>query len=76
MNSFVRIFFERIAAQAFRLAHYGKGSTITTKDIQTAVRLLLPGLLAKHGVIEGTNAVTKYTTPNMLITEKMFVYIS
>ncbi|KAL1395789.1 hypothetical protein pipiens_010987 [Culex pipiens pipiens] len=30
--------------------------------IQTAVRLLLPGELAKHAVSEGTKAVTKYTT--------------
>jgi hypothetical protein len=30
--------------------------------IQTAVRLLLPGELAKHAVSEGTKAVTKYTS--------------
>ncbi|KAL5102765.1 Histone H2B [Taenia crassiceps] len=30
-------------------------------EIQTAVRLLLPGELAKHAVSEGTKAVTKYT---------------
>lgn len=28
--------------------------------MQTAVRLLLPGELAKHAVSEGTKAVTKY----------------
>uniref|UniRef100_A0A667YSU5 Uncharacterized protein n=1 Tax=Myripristis murdjan TaxID=586833 RepID=A0A667YSU5_9TELE len=28
----------------------------------TAVRLLLPGKLAKHAVSEGTKAVTKYTS--------------
>ncbi|XP_063785855.1 histone H2B 1.1-like [Pseudophryne corroboree] len=32
------------------------------KQIQTAVRLLLPGELAKHAVSEGTKAVTKYTS--------------
>uniref|UniRef100_A0A3Q0RZ49 Uncharacterized protein n=1 Tax=Amphilophus citrinellus TaxID=61819 RepID=A0A3Q0RZ49_AMPCI len=31
-------------------------------EIQTAVRLLLPGELAKHAVSEGTKAVTKYTS--------------
>ena len=30
--------------------------------VQTAVRLLLPGELAKHAVSEGTKAVTKYTS--------------
>ncbi|KAK2187470.1 hypothetical protein NP493_164g02019 [Ridgeia piscesae] len=48
MNSFVNDIFERIAAESSRLAHYNKRSTITSREIQTAVRLLLPGELAKH----------------------------
>uniref|UniRef100_A0A3B3Q9S4 Histone H2B n=1 Tax=Paramormyrops kingsleyae TaxID=1676925 RepID=A0A3B3Q9S4_9TELE len=63
MNSFVNDIFERIAGEASRLAHYNKRSTITSREIQTAVRLLLPGELAKHAVSEGTKAVTKYTKP-------------
>merc|ERR1712064_49051 len=62
MNSFVNDLFERIAAEASKLAHYNKRSTITSREIQTAVRLLLPGELAKHAVSEGTKAVTKYTS--------------
>ena len=62
MNSFVNDIFERIAAEASRLTHYNKRSTITSREIQTAVRLLLPGELAKHAVSEGTKAVTKYTS--------------
>ena len=62
MNSFVNDVFERIATEASRLAHYNKKSTITSREIQTAVRLLLPGELAKHAVSEGTKAVTKYTS--------------
>ncbi|XP_041807549.1 histone H2B 1/2-like [Chelmon rostratus] len=62
MNSFVGDIFERIAGEASRLAHYNKRSTITSREIQTAVRLLLPGELAKHAVSEGTKAVTKYTS--------------
>ncbi|PIK51157.1 hypothetical protein BSL78_11946 [Apostichopus japonicus] len=62
MNSFVNDIFERIAAEASRLAHYNRKSTITSREVQTAVRLLLPGELAKHAVSEGTKAVTKYTT--------------
>ncbi|KAK3762689.1 hypothetical protein RRG08_049553 [Elysia crispata] len=50
MNSFVNDIFERISAEASRLAHYNKRSTITSREIQTAVRLLLPGELAKHAV--------------------------
>ena len=62
MNSFVNDIFERIAAEASRLAHYNRRSTITSREIQTSVRLLLPGELAKHAVSEGTKAVTKYTS--------------
>ena len=62
MNSFVNDIFERIAGESSRLAHYNKRSTITSREIQTAVRLLLPGELAKHAVSEGTKAVTKYTS--------------
>lgn len=62
MNSFVNDVFERIASEAQRLAHYNKKSTISSREIQTAVRLLLPGELAKHAVSEGTKAVTKYTS--------------
>ncbi|KAM4035415.1 uncharacterized protein ACNLHF_014519 [Anomaloglossus baeobatrachus] len=62
MNCFVGDIFERIAGEASRLAHYNKRHTITSREIQTAVRLLLPGELAKHAVSEGTKAVTKYTS--------------
>jgi len=62
MNSFVNDIFERIAAEASRLAHYNKRHTISSREIQTSVRLILPGELAKHAVSEGTKAVTKYTS--------------
>ncbi len=62
MNSFVNDIFERIAAEASRLAQYNRKNTISSREIQTAVRLLLPGELAKHAVSEGTKAVTKYTS--------------
>lgn len=62
MNSFVNDIFERIAAEAGRLARYNDKQTITSREIQTAVRLVLPGELGKHAVSEGTKAVTKYTS--------------
>jgi len=62
MNSFVNDIFERIADEASKLASYNKRSTISSREIQTAVRLLLPGELSKHAVSEGTKAVTKYTS--------------
>ncbi|ELR55422.1 hypothetical protein M91_04073, partial [Bos mutus] len=62
MNSFVNDIFEHIAGEASRLAHYNKRSTITSREIQTTVSLLLPGELAKLAMSEGTKAVIKYTS--------------
>uniref|UniRef100_UPI00398F233C histone H2B 1.2-like n=1 Tax=Pristiophorus japonicus TaxID=55135 RepID=UPI00398F233C len=61
-NSFVNDIFERIAGEASHLAHYNKRRTISSREIQTAVRLLLPRELAKHAVSEGTKVVTKHTS--------------
>uniref|UniRef100_A0A915DAZ9 Histone H2A/H2B/H3 domain-containing protein n=1 Tax=Ditylenchus dipsaci TaxID=166011 RepID=A0A915DAZ9_9BILA len=66
MNSFVRDIFERIAAESGRLAQHTrqakhqKNSSISSHEVQTAVRLVLPGELSKHAVSEGTKAMAKY----------------
>ena len=62
MNSFVNDVFERIAGEASKLAAHNKRSTISSREVQTSVRLILPGELAKHAVSEGTKAVTKYSS--------------
>jgi histone H2B len=62
MNSFINDIFEKLAGEASKLAVYNKKPTITSREIQTAVRLILPGELAKHAVSEGTKAVTKFTS--------------
>ena len=62
MNSFINDIFEKIALEASKLVRYNKKHTLSSREIQTAVRLLLPGELAKHAVSEGTKAVTKYTS--------------
>jgi histone H2B len=62
LDSFINDIFEKIASEASRLARYSYKSTLTSREIQTAVRLILPGELAKHAVSEGTKAVTKYTS--------------
>ena len=62
LNSFINDIFERLATEAGRLARYNKKSTLSSREIQTSVRLTLPGELAKHAVSEGTKAVTKFTS--------------
>ena len=62
MNSFINDTFERIALESSKLVRYNKKRTLSSREIQTSVRLLLPGELAKHAVSEGTKAVTKFTS--------------
>ena len=62
MNSFIYDIFEKISSESAKLVRYNKKSTLSSREVQTAVRLLLPGELAKHAVSEGTKAVTKYSS--------------
>jgi histone H2B len=55
INPFINDVFE-----AGRLVRYNKKSTISSREIQTAVRLVLPGELAKHALAEGIKAISKY----------------
>ncbi|KAK9811549.1 hypothetical protein WJX72_005738 [[Myrmecia] bisecta] len=62
MDTFAADMFIRIASEAARLCRYTNKATLTSREIQTAVRLLLPGELAKHAVNEGTKAVANATS--------------
>ena len=46
MNSFVNDIFDRISGEAGKLVSYSKSKTLTSREIQTAIRLILPGELA------------------------------
>nr|AGM32366.1 histone H2B [Coptotermes formosanus] len=61
MNSFVNDIFQRIAREGAKLVDMNDRNTLGSREIQTAVRLVLPGDLAKHAVSEGGKAVTKFT---------------
>ena len=61
MNSFIGDIFEKVVGEAGKLSRYAKKATLSSREVQTAVRLVLPGELAKHAVSEGTKAVTKFT---------------
>ncbi|XP_026459636.1 histone H2B.5-like [Papaver somniferum] len=69
MNNFINDIFEKLANESSKLARYcwvsnryNKKPTVTSREIQTSVRLVLPSELAKHAVSEGTKAVTKFTS--------------
>ena len=64
MNSFINDTFEKIAIEASKLVRYNKKHTLSAREIQSAVKLLLPGELAKHAIIEGAKAVNKIASGN------------
>ncbi|XP_041063324.1 histone H2B type 2-E-like [Carcharodon carcharias] len=61
MNPFVVDIFNSIGSEALHLIHCNKRCAILAREIQSAIRLMLPGKLAKHTVSEDTKAVTTYT---------------
>jgi histone H2B len=60
MNSFINDIFGKIALESSKLVRYNQKRTLTPREIQTAVKLLLPGELAKHAVAEGTKSITVF----------------
>jgi histone H2B len=59
VNSFVADIFDKVAVEAGALARVNKQKTLSSRAIQTAVRLVLPASLAKHSMSEATKAVAK-----------------
>lgn len=60
MDSITYGLFAHLAAESGHLARYNQKQTLTSREVQAAVLVLLPGELAKHAVSEGIKAVTKY----------------
>jgi histone H2B len=62
MNSCINDVFERIAGESGRLVRYNAKATLSSREVQTSIRLLLPGELAKHAVSQGSKAVSQYVS--------------
>ncbi|CAH2084229.1 unnamed protein product [Euphydryas editha] len=60
MNNFVNDMLEKIASEAGRLVCHSKKTTLGSREIQSAIKLLIPGELAKHANIEAMKAITMY----------------
>jgi len=62
MNDFVYDILKRIGEEARTLCEMFEKKTMTSREIQTSVRLVLTGELSKHAVSEGVKAVTKFNS--------------
>ncbi|CAA7390866.1 unnamed protein product [Spirodela intermedia] len=62
LDSLVKDMFERLAGEASRLSKYSGRATLSTREIQAAVRLVLPRELGEHALAEGNKAVANFMT--------------
>ncbi|CAK8576275.1 unnamed protein product [Lathyrus sativus] len=62
LNNFMNDMFERVACEASKLKDYTGNMTLSSREIQGAVKLVLPGELGKHAIAEGIKAVNNYTS--------------
>jgi len=60
MDNLLNDMYGQIAAQAGQLCRVNRRQTMSSREVQTAVRLLFPGELGKHAVSEGIKACTKF----------------
>ena len=60
MGSLVEDLFERLATEAINVAHVNRVKTLSGRELQIAVRLLMQGDLQRFGMTEGTRAVLAY----------------
>ncbi|CAK7332123.1 unnamed protein product [Dovyalis caffra] len=60
VNSLMNDMFERIAEEAAKLSNYRKRTTLSSGEVQGAVKLVLPRELGKHAIAEGSKAVANY----------------
>jgi len=65
VNALTNYLTDKIARAVSILLRRTGRNTVTSREIQSAVRLILPGELAKHAVSEGTKAVTKYNAASV-----------
>lgn len=60
MNSLIQSVFTRVANEASSLAQSNNNKTVTTSEIQEAVKLLLPGELAMRAMSRGQEALEDF----------------
>ena len=61
LNDLALEVFRKITHNAAELSRHGGKNHLKAQDIQSAIRLTVPGELAKHAVNESTRAVTQFT---------------
>lgn len=59
MSSFINEIFDKIATESARVSAQNGTSIISSREVQSSVRALLTGELAKHAISEGARVVAR-----------------
>ena len=70
LNNIVCDILGRLSFEAGRIARYNNRQTITYREIQSAVKLIFPGELLKHAIVEGNKAVDNYNNTKKINEEQ------
>jgi histone H2A len=62
LDVFMKIFSARLASVAIQVAHGAGRHTVSVKDVETAVNIVLPGELCKNALTHGDKALEAYDT--------------
>jgi len=60
LNNFVDDLFEKIQSQAVELTKLRKAKTLSAREIQTAIRVTIPGELSRNAIIEGVKSANQF----------------
>ena len=74
MDDFMHDIFHRLASEAAGLVKLANRSTLTSAEIQTSTRLILPGELSKHAVMEATKALATFIRSRLSSLYRGFFY--
>ena len=61
LDSLVNTISDRLVNEVHKLARYNSCNTISSREVETAVKLHFPDDLSKHAISEATKAVRKYS---------------
>lgn len=59
MNDMIADVFRKLATECGELCKHNKRATLSVRELQTIVRLFLPGELGKHAFAEGFKAIQR-----------------
>tara|TARA_B100000003_G_C10741890_1_gene295384 strand:+ start:148 stop:477 length:330 start_codon:yes stop_codon:yes gene_type:complete len=60
INQLVMHIETQVSRKSVEMAKYQKKNTLSSRHVQAAVKVLLPGEVASNAIAEGTKAVTKF----------------